>query len=323
MIRRTFPLAATRLLTRIPDRLRTRRPIGFAAGVSLALVAGIVVSACSLPAPSPPAAEFLVATRDSTFWVRSTAAGVSVIGVPMTLTQYDGRFRELYVADVDRSFSDAIFTGERIYTRDLETGDSSIVYDDTLVVHLADRYARANPGARPLAPDDDTPDDADVVAQGETDMIEVRGPFLLLEHRSSFEHPGGEQYDTVRTAIDLRTLHGVRPVDVMHDSTVHDSTSISHLPHTWHRAGYELVARGDSANDAISLLLRDRLQRAWPLMTVARHARVYWLDTPALSARLRTSLMRAFNAAAGYGDDVTYVRRVILSPSCSRFEHRS
>lgn len=292
-----------------------RAAIGAAIGV--AVIAGTVVAvACKPSAAPPPAAEFIVATPDSTYWVSSGAQGIHVRAVPMTITQYGGRFHEIYVADVDRSFSDAVFTGERVYTRDLVTGDSALVYDDTAVVGLAAHHARSHPEALPLVDDDDTPTDPTVAATGETDIIEVRGPYALLEHRFSFEHIGGEQHDTVRTAVDLRTGRGASSADLAHDvSAIRDSTVLRPVPHTWKRSGYNLLARGDATSGSVSLSLHDRSDRSWPLMSVSTTARVYWLDTPPIDTAARRALAHAFNEAAAYDESTSFVEFVRPSPA--------
>lgn len=282
-----------------------------AALAAATLAAGIIVAAgaCAPGTPTPPSSEFLVATPDSAFWVRTGVQGVHVRSVPMTLAHYGGRFHEVYVADVDRSFSDAVFDGERVYVRDLQTGDSSLVYDDTAVVKLAAQHARAHPDAVPLGPDDDSPDDPAVTATGETDVVEVRGPYVLLEHRSAFEHDGGSQHDTVRTAVDLRTGRAATSASMARDLASDDPAIIDSLPTTWSRAGYTLLARGDTADgSSVSLVLRDRAMRSWPLFTVSARPRLYWLDAPPVDARTRHALARAFDAAATYDEMVKYVR---------------
>lgn len=278
--------------------------------VTAGAATGAVV-ACSRPDGdlAPPTAEFIVATPDSTFWVRSGAGGIRVRAVPMTLARYAGQFHEVYVADVDRSFEDAVFTGERVYVRDLIRDDSALVYDDTMVVRLADHYARTHPDERPLAPDDDTPTDPAISATGETDLLGVRGPYVLLEHRSSFEHGDEEQDDTVETAVDLRTGTAASLARLRRDPVVtRDSSMVRSVPTTWTRQGYTLLARGDSDEGTVSFTLRDGARRSWPLFATPPHPRIYWLDHPPVDAATRRALARAFNDAAAYDDAVKYVR---------------
>src|SRR5215211_4849688 len=68
-----------------------------------------------MPAPAPPRVEFLLSAGDSTYWVRGTAGGLRMRGSPMLLAHYGGRFFEVYVADDDRSYYDALFVGQRLY----------------------------------------------------------------------------------------------------------------------------------------------------------------------------------------------------------------
>lgn len=269
-------------------------------------------------------AEFLVATPDSTFWVRSGETGVRVRAVPMTLAHYDGRFHEVFVTDVDRSFDDAILTGERVYVRDLVSGDSTLVYDDTMVVKLAEHHARLHPESVPLDLDDDTPEDPDFTAIGETDILQVRGSYVLLEHRSAFEHVGGGQHDTVETAVNLRTGRGATPGELTRDATTAlDSVLVQPTPRSWRRHGYTLLARSDEDGESVSLTLRDRSRRAWPLFTVSSRARVFWLDVPPLDSATRRALAHAFNDAAAYDETVKYVRRSSPVPYRPRAQRRS
>jgi hypothetical protein len=289
-------------------RIRASRPTP-AVFCVLALAAAAGFSACAARAPDPPDAEFLVATADSTFWVRSGATGIHVKAVPMTLAHFGGRFHEVFIADVDRSFDDAVFTGERVYVRDLQSNDSTLVYDDTAVLTMAAHHARAYPDATPLGPQDEAPQDPAISASGETDVLEVRGAYALLEHRTFYEMPAGDMHDTVHTAVDLRTGAAATPADMARDSAAEDSNVVRSVPRTWNRKGYALYARG-VADGSVSISLRDKSQRAWPLFTVSAHPRVYWLDDPPIDPSARRALVRAFNSAAAYDETVKYVRYV-------------
>jgi hypothetical protein len=229
----------------------------------------------------------------------------------MTLAWYGGAFREVYTTDLDRSFTDAVFTGERLYVRNLMTSDSSRVYEDTTVIRLAQLYARTTPGAQPLGSNDEAPSDPSVTATGETDVLDVRGPYVLIEHRSSVEHGGvEEQEDTIHVTVDLRTGRAAAPEKIARDPASRDTTAVVSLPYRRHRAAYDLLVNGDSAQGAVSFLLRDNLQRSWPILTTVGAPRIYWLDTPPLDAKVRNALLRAFNSAATYNEAVKYVRYV-------------
>jgi len=227
----------------------------------------------------------------------------------MTLAHFDGHFHEVFIVDLDRSFDDAIFTGERVYVRDLQTNDSTLVYDDTAITTIAAHHARNFPDAVPLGPNDDTPTDPDITASGETDILEVRGPYALLEHRVEYEMPAGDQHDTVRTAVDLRTGAAATPEEMARDSTSEDANLVRTLPRIWKRKGYSLdaSAQGDGS---VLLSLRDTGRHVWQLFSVGARPRVYWLDQPPVSAAARRALMRAFNSASSYDETVKYVKYV-------------
>ena len=83
--------------------------------IAVAVVAGAVTS-CSGShaagvAPVPPRAEFILSNADSSFWVATTSGQIRVRGVPLLLARYSNRFYELYTADDDRSYPDALFVG--------------------------------------------------------------------------------------------------------------------------------------------------------------------------------------------------------------------
>src|SRR5687767_11694269 len=128
--------------------------------------------------PPPPASEFLVAAGDSTFWIRTGQEGVTVRGAPIALARFDGRLYELYVTDDDRSYFDAVMIGQRLYRRDLITGDSSAVVEDTIVAKLASAYARAHPAERQLEPHEEASDDPQIYATADLEIVGVHGPWL-------------------------------------------------------------------------------------------------------------------------------------------------
>ena len=79
-----------------------------------AIAAGCSRGASRPRGGSPPPAEFLVASQDSTFWIATTDSSVRIRGEPITLAAYEGRFYELYSAEDDYSFPDALLVGERL-----------------------------------------------------------------------------------------------------------------------------------------------------------------------------------------------------------------
>lgn len=116
-----------------------------------------------------------------------------------------GRFVELYLHDDDRSWFDALIVGQRIYRRDLVSGDSSLIFSDTVIAAVADEYAAANPDERPLSPDEETAADPSIVATTETELLNLTGPFLSYEYHADIDVGGRrDQHLTIRRVIDSR-----------------------------------------------------------------------------------------------------------------------
>jgi hypothetical protein len=185
----------------------------------------VVVAACErrpeVHPPAPPRADFLLAAGDSTFWVTTGPKGVRVRGSPLVLARYDGKFYEVYVADEDHSFYDAVFTSQRIYRRDLLTGDSMAVFLDSGVVAASQRYAIVHPDEQPLQSDEDASDDPSSSVTGEVDIVDVHGPYLSYEYRGTETAKGAASADSLgggggrqilrRGVIDLRSGVQITP----------------------------------------------------------------------------------------------------------------
>ena len=173
----------------------------------IALLVG--VSACHDRAPDsarPPVAEFVLSAGDSSFWVTSEGGSVHLRGAPLELARVDGRFYELYVTDDDRSYEDAVLVGQRIFRRDLITGDSLLVYEDTIVPRLAARYARMHPDDVRLQPNDDANEDPLWRVTTSIDLAEVHGPFLSFSLHADVERDDADPWHTSRRGvIDLST----------------------------------------------------------------------------------------------------------------------
>jgi hypothetical protein len=56
----------------------------------------------------PPRAEFLVVGSDSTYWISTMEGRPEVRGEPLVLARYGGRWYEVYSADDDKSYDDAL-----------------------------------------------------------------------------------------------------------------------------------------------------------------------------------------------------------------------
>lgn len=186
---------------------------------ALALVGGLwgllLLSACA-GKDGAPDAEFIVSAGDSTYWVRSTGAALRMRGSPMVLARLDRRFQELYVVDEDNSFENALFVGQRLYMRDLISGDSAELFRDTLVAALADKYQRRHPDARKLAPDEETAEEPATTATAEVSVLGVHGPFLSIEYHADTSGAGDDTWHMTRHAvIDLRTGQQVGLADVL------------------------------------------------------------------------------------------------------------
>lgn len=173
----------------------------------LSFLAVPLVACEQVPTPSPaPHAEFIIAAADSVFWVRSDDEGIRVRGAPMVLAKVGGRFAELYLADDDFSFYDAVYVGHRLFKRDLISGDSAQLFADTLMPLLARAYAAANPDERPLSPDELGSENPRTVATADVMVLDVHGPWLSYEYHTDVDVIGGiSSHGARRGVIDLRT----------------------------------------------------------------------------------------------------------------------
>ena len=172
-----------------------------------ALLAGAAACRGAEPdAARPPDADFVLSAGDSSYWVTSEGGTIHFRGAPLELARVDGRFYELYVADDDRSYEDAVLVGQRIFRRDLVTGDSLLVYEDTIVPRLAARYARLHPNDVRIQPNDDASDDPLWRVTTTIDLAEVHGPFLSFSLHADVERDDADPWHTSRRGvIDLTT----------------------------------------------------------------------------------------------------------------------
>jgi len=178
--------------------------------VALTLLLGLAAAGCrdaasSVPVP-PPAADFVLSAGDSAFWVTSAGGSLNVRGAPLELARVNGRFYEIYVADDDRSYEDAVLVGQRIYRRDLISGDSLLVYEDTIVPHLARLYARLHPDDVRIDPNDESSDDPLWRATTTIDLADLHGPFLSYTLHADVERNDEPLWHTSRRGVlDLAT----------------------------------------------------------------------------------------------------------------------
>ena len=204
-------------MTPPPSPRSSYRPQGIASAWIIAALS-LAVFACGekRAANAPPPAEFIVAAGDSTYWVRSDGEGVKLRGSPMVLARLDGRFLELYVVDDDQSYENALFVGQRLYQRDLVSGDSTEIFRDTLVTSLAERYARKHPDARRLDPEENPGEEPDISATADVSVLGVHGPFLSMEYHVDTSGAGDDSWHMTRhLVVDLRTGNPASLADVL------------------------------------------------------------------------------------------------------------
>lgn len=181
------------------------RRVALALGLLGSAAAGCRHAESSASAP-PPAADFVLASGDSSFWVTSDSGTVRLRGAPLQLARIGSRFYELYVTDDDRSYQDAILIGQRVYRRDLVSGDSLLVYQDTLVPRLARLYSRLHPGDQPLRPSEEPSSEPRWTATSTLDLGEIAGPFLSYSLHTDVERDDAPLWHTSRRGVlDIRT----------------------------------------------------------------------------------------------------------------------
>jgi hypothetical protein len=254
---------------------------------------------CSLPAPTPPSAEFLVADAGSTYWVRSGPRGINARTSPLILTSADNRFYEVYVGEETRSYQDAIFTREPIYSRDLLSGRKKLLWEEGKVTAWEKSYLTANPEARLLDPDEDGDDDVSVAATGEAEILAVVGPYVLYDRHLTLEKENFEQSDSSRGAIDVRSGESVPLEALVRDTAVLGAGAIRETNKVrWRHSGYDVIARWDDDRSESEVVLRDLRGHEWPLGYVGtRMPRIFWLDQPRVDPGLRRALLTAFDDA--------------------------
>ncbi len=175
------------------------------------LVGLLALAACRQAAPPapplpPPAAEFVLSAGDSSFWVTSAAGKNRVRGAPLELATAGGRFYELYVADDDHSYEDAVLVGQKVYRRDLVTGDSVLLFQDTVVTRLARLYGRLHPEDEPLRPNDEPSEEPLWTATSTLALEEVAGPFVSFSIHIDVERDDAPLWHTSRRGVlDIRT----------------------------------------------------------------------------------------------------------------------
>lgn len=220
------------------------------------LIPLVAIAACDRSPQRPaPRAEFLVANADSTFWITADARGIRMRGAPMVLAREGGRFHELYVADDDHSYYDAVFVGQRLYRRDLLTGDSTALLSDGQVADMAERFAREHPEERPLAADEDGAAHPRTSALAELRVLDVHGPYASYEHLTDIDIRGGSsQHSAHGGVIDLRSGEERSVRDLF--GSAEEARVVPAAESAWRNARDSLLAgagaRGEAARSAIA-----------------------------------------------------------------------
>jgi len=282
-----------------------------------------LVAGCSLPEPVPPPAEFIVSASDATYWVQSGTRGFHIRRSPLILARTAGNFYELYVEEVDRSYADALFTGERVYRRDLSTGDSALIFEDTAVVQRSAEFHRAHPDVPAIDPEDDAPDDVSYSVEGETDILNVLGPYVAIEHRLSIDRGSFALDDTSQSVIDLRSGRAASIRGISSDPAAREASGAPSVSgRRWHNDDYDVITRADTARNGQIVVLRDHRGREWRLGTLkSQMMQVFWLDKPKIDEHLRRALIRAFNEATTYGEPVQLAgMRLLPSPALNALQ---
>jgi hypothetical protein len=169
------------------------------------------MGACSSRASAsrvPPGAEFLFAAGDSTYWVRSSAEGMRVRSAPILLTQVDGKFYEVFVAEDGVDYEDASFSTSRIWSRELMHADSLLLFSDSAIMQEAAAWKKRNPTAALMDADDEAAStDPRSVAHEEIEIVDVHGPWLTFRQVLNVDIEGGAPHRHVgrRAVVDVRT----------------------------------------------------------------------------------------------------------------------
>jgi hypothetical protein len=155
-----------------------------------------------------PPAEFLFAAGDSTYWVQSGNDGMRVRSAPILLTEVDGRRFEIFLGDDGAEYPDASFASARLWSRELQHRDSTLLFGDTTVMHELAVWRRAHPRDAEVDPaDEEIPDDPRTVVSDDIEIIDVHGPYITVEHLLNIDIDGGppHRHDGHRLVVDVRS----------------------------------------------------------------------------------------------------------------------
>ena len=113
-----------------------------------AVTATAVVAACGDRASrgeALPPAEFLFAAGDSPYWVRSGDDGMRVRSAPILLTEVEGRLFEIFLGDEGAEYADASFASARLWSREVQHRDSTLLFGDSTVMHELAAWRGSHP----------------------------------------------------------------------------------------------------------------------------------------------------------------------------------
>ena len=181
--------------------------------VALAATLGVLLTGCQPRSADtlhePPAAEFLFAAGDSTYWVRSGDAGMRVRSAPILLTEVEGRFFEVFIAEDGVDYEDAAFAvGARRMRATCRKRDSVPLFDDGSVMREAEAWKRRHPRAEPIDPEsEDLLNDPPTVVSEEIEILDVHGPWVTFNHLLDVDVADGEPHRHAgkRYVVDVRT----------------------------------------------------------------------------------------------------------------------
>ena len=155
-----------------------------------------------------PPAEFLFAAGDSTYWVRSGGDGMRVRSAPILLTEVDGRLFEIFLGNEGAEYPDASFASARLWSRELQHRDSTLLFGDSTVLRELAVWRRAHPGDEEIDPaDEDVPDDPRTVVNDEIEIVDVHGPYITIEHLLNVDIDGSpsHRHGGRRVVLDVRS----------------------------------------------------------------------------------------------------------------------
>jgi hypothetical protein len=238
-----------------------------------ALLLLLALAACGrAPQRPPPRAEFLVANADSTFWVTADAHGIRMRGAPLVLARDGGRFQELYVADDDHSYYDAVFVGQRLFRRDLLTGDSTELLADGQVAEMAARFAKEHPEERPLAMDEDGAPHPRTSAMAELRVTDIHGRFASYEHLTDIDIRGGSNRHAAHGGvIDLQSGDELRVRDLF--GPLEEARIVPAAESAWRTARDSLLAAAGAHSEQARSAL-EHFEFSAGSFTIMAHDRV-------------------------------------------------